>query len=229
VPNLCAAPTYNALMAAKSSPLNPDNKKHRKDAAWMQEHVSDHYVKQSKEDGYRSRAAYKLLEIDDKDKFLKPGSVIVDLGSAPGSWSQAAFRRTQGSATIIATDILEMQGLGGVTFIQGDFTEDGPLAAISAALGGKKVDIVLSDMAPNMSGMRSQDMPKIIHLAELAAEFAVTHLTPSGRFLTKIFQGAGYPEFVAQLRSQFVKVETRKPKASRDRSSELFLLCSGLK
>jgi 23S rRNA (uridine2552-2'-O)-methyltransferase len=213
----------------KFSPLNPTGKKHKKVASWMHEHVNDTYVKRAGEEGYRSRAAYKLLEIDEKDRLLKPGSVIVDLGSAPGSWSQAALRKTHGQSTIIASDILEMQGLGGVTFIEGDFTEPGPLAAIEAALAGRKVDLVLSDMAPNMSGVKGLDMVRVLYLAELAAEFAVAHLQPQGRLLTKVFQGAGYPEFVTQLRAQFQKVETRKPKASRDRSAELFLLCSGLK
>jgi 23S rRNA (uridine2552-2'-O)-methyltransferase len=213
----------------KFSPLNAEGKKHKKVAAWMQEHVSDHYVKQANEQGYRSRAAFKLLEIDEKDRLLKPGGVIVDLGCAPGSWSQAALRKTNGQATIIASDILEIQGLGGVTFIQGDFTEPAPLAAIEAALGGKQADLVMSDMAPNMSGVKGLDMPRTIYLAELAADFACAHLKPDGKFLTKLFQGTGYQEFVAQLRTQFVKVETRKPKASRDRSAELFLLCSGLR
>ncbi len=211
------------------SPLNPDNKKHRKSSTWMQEHTSDPYVKKAAEEGYRSRAAYKLLEIDEKDKLLKPGKVIVDLGSAPGSWSQVALRRTNGDATIIATDILEMQGLAKVTFIQGDFTETGPLEAISAALGGRAVDVVLSDMAPNMSGMASLDMPRVLYLAELAADFALSHLGPDGKFLTKVFQGAGFTEFIVHLRKHFTKVETRKPKASRDRSPELFLLCTGPK
>jgi 23S rRNA (uridine2552-2'-O)-methyltransferase len=215
--------------AHKFSPLNPDGKKHKKVAAWMQEHVSDAYVKRAQDEGYRSRAAYKLLEIDAKDHLLKPGMVIVDLGCAPGSWTQAALRKTNGQALLIASDILEIQGMAGVTFVQGDFTELGPLTTIQTALAGRKVDLVLSDMAPNMSGVRGLDMPRVIYLAELAAEFAVTHLHSHGRFLTKIFQGVGYPEFVAHLRSHFVKVETRKPKASRDRSAELFLLCTGLK
>jgi 23S rRNA (uridine2552-2'-O)-methyltransferase len=213
----------------KFSPLNAEGKKHKRVASWMHEHVNDHYVKQANEQGYRSRAAFKLLEIDEKDRLLKPGSVIVDLGCAPGSWSQAALRKTNGNATIIASDILEIQGLGGVTFIQGDFTEDEPLSKIESALAGRKADLVMSDMAPNMSGVKSVDMPRTIYLAELAADFALAHLHPQGKFLTKIFQGAGYPEFVTQLRSQFQKVETRKPEASRDRSAELFLLCSGLK
>jgi 23S rRNA (uridine2552-2'-O)-methyltransferase len=219
---------YNPAMAeSKFSPLNPTGKKHKKNTNWMQEHVSDPYVKKAVDEGYRSRAAYKLLEIDDRDKLLRPGVIIVDLGSAPGSWSQAAIRRTGGRATIVATDILEMQGLAGVSFVQGDFTETAALAAIEAAVAGQSVDLVLSDMAPNMTGMSAMDMPRSLYLAELAAEFAVNHLHAEGRFLTKVFQGSGFPEFVAQLRTQFKKVETRKPKASRDRSSELFLLCTG--
>lgn len=213
----------------KFSPLNVAGKKHKKVAAWMHEHVNDYYVKQANEQGYRSRAAFKLLEIDAKDHLLKPGSVIVDLGCAPGSWSQVALHKTKGQATIIASDILDMQGLGGVLFIQGDFTQPEPLARIEAALAGRKVDLVMSDMAPNLSGVKGLDMPRILYLAELAAEFAAVHLHENGRFLTKIFQGAGYSEFVARLRGQFKKVETRKPKASRDRSAELFLLCTGLK
>jgi 23S rRNA (uridine2552-2'-O)-methyltransferase len=211
------------------NPMNATGKKHKKVAAWMNEHVNDHYVKSAQEDGYRSRAAYKLIEIDDKDQLFRPQMIIVDLGSAPGSWTQVAQRRTQGQATIIASDILEMQGLNAVKFVKGDFTEPEPLAEIAEILAGRKVDLVMSDMAPNMSGIPNVDMAKLIYLAELAADFAVQHCHEDGKYLCKLFQGAGYEDFVALMRQTFNRVVARKPKASRDRSAETYLLCSGLR
>ena len=195
----------------------------------MQEHVSDPYVQKAKQEGYRSRAAYKLIEIDNKDTLIRPGNVIVDLGSAPGSWSQVAARKIGNTGRIIAIDLLEMQGMGHVEFIQGDFSEAEPLAQIEAMLAGAKVDLVMSDMLPNMSGVPTIDSARAIYLCELAAEFALAHLKTGGKFLTKAYQGPGYEEFFQQLKRQFKTVASRKPDASRDRSAELFLLASGLK
>ena len=212
--------------------LNPGGKRHKSNKDWLVEHVNDVYVQKAKQEGYRSRAAYKLIEIDNKDRLIKPGSVIVDLGSAPGSWCQVASRKIGASSAggkIIAIDLLEMQGMNHVEFIQGDFTDAGPLAQIEAMLAGAKVDLVMSDMLPNMTGVAAIDSPRAIYLCELAAEFALTHLKPDGKFLTKAYQGPGFAEFLQQLRQRFNTVASRKPEASRDRSAELFLLASGLK
>lgn len=212
--------------------LNPSGKRHKSNKDWLLEHVNDPYVQRAKQEGYRSRAAYKLLEIDAKDRLIKPGNVIVDLGSAPGSWCQAAVRRmgaNLGGGKIIAIDLLEMQGMSHVQFIQGDFSEDEVLAQVEQALGGAKVDLVMSDMLPNMSGVSNIDSPRSIYLCELAADFAVNHLKPDGKFLTKAYQGPGYQEFFQQLKRQFKTVVSRKPEASRDRSAEIFLLASGLR
>jgi len=212
--------------------LNPSGKRHKSNKDWLLEHVNDPYVQKAKQEGYRSRAAYKLLEIDAKDRLIKPGSVIVDLGSAPGSWCQAAVRRmgaNLGGGKIIAIDLLEMQGMSHVQFIQGDFSEDEVLAQVEDALGGAKVDLVMSDMLPNMSGVANIDSPRSIYLCELAADFAVNHLKADGKFLTKAYQGPGYQEFFQQLKQQFKTVVSRKPEASRDRSAEIFLLASGLR
>ena len=209
--------------------LNPSAKRHKSNKDWMQEHVNDPYVQKAKQEGYRSRAAYKLIEIDTKDKLIKPGNVIVDLGSAPGSWSQVAARKIGNTGRIIAIDLLEMQGMAHVEFIQGDFSEASPLAQIEEMLAGAKVDLVMSDMLPNMSGVPTIDSARAIYLCELAAEFALAHLNPEGKFLTKAYQGPGYEEFFQQLKKQFKTVASRKPDASRDRSAELFLLASGLK
>ncbi len=209
--------------------LNPSGKHHKSNKDWLIEHVNDPYVQKAKQEGYRSRAAYKLIEIDNKDKLIKSGGVIVDLGSAPGSWSQVAAKKIGSNGKIIAIDLLEMQGMNHVEFIQGDFTEPGPLAQVEAALGGAKVDLVMSDMLPNMSGVSAIDSPRAIYLCEIAAEFALAHLKPDGKFLTKAYQGPGYQEFFQQLKQQFKTVVSRKPDASRDRSAEIFLLGSGLK
>ncbi len=197
--------------------------------AWMQEHVTDFYVKQAKEQGYRSRAAFKLLEIADRDKLFRPGMVVVDLGAAPGGWSQVAAQQLDGRGKVIALDLLEMGAIPGVTFLQGDFTEDEPLRALEAELGGAKVDLVLSDMAPNMSGVNVTDQARSFYLAELAMDFALQHMHPDGVFLVKIFQGAGFEDYVRAARGAFRKVDMRKPKASRDRSNEVYLLGRGLK
>ena len=193
----------------------------------MQEHLNDAFVKQAQKEGYRARAAYKLMEIDDKDRLIKPGMVVVDLGSAPGSWSQVAMQRLKGQGHVIALDILPMVGIGGVDFIQGDFREDAVLAELEDKLDGKLVDLVISDMAPNISGISSVDQANAAYLTELAVDFSLKWLKPNGNFLVKVFIGSGFEEIVKLMRESFEKVVTRKPKASRDRSSEVYLL--GLK
>jgi 23S rRNA (uridine2552-2'-O)-methyltransferase len=193
----------------------------------MQEHLNDPYVKLAQKDGYRARAAYKLIEIDDKDRLIKPGMVVVDLGSTPGSWSQVAVQRIKGQGRVVALDILPMVGIPGVDFIQGDFREDEVLAELEEMLHGQKVDLVISDMAPNISGMSSVDQPNAAYLTELAVDFSLKWLKPEGNFLVKVFMGTGFEEIMQIMRESFEKVVTRKPKASRDRSTEVYLL--GLK
>jgi len=195
--------------------------------AWMQEHVNDPYVKLAQKDGYRARAAYKLLEIDDKDRLIKPGMVIVDLGSTPGSWSQVAIQRLKSNGRVIALDLLPMVGIPGVEFIQGDFREDEILEQLEEKLAGQQIDLVISDMAPNISGISSVDQPNAVYLTELAVDFSLKWLKPEGNFLVKVFIGSGFEEVVKIMRDSFEKVVTRKPKASRDRSTEVYLL--GLK
>lgn len=192
--------------------------------AWMQEHLNDEYVKRAQKDGYRARAAYKLLEIDDKDKLIKPGMTVVDLGSTPGSWSQVAVQRIKGQGRVIALDILEMHPIPGVEFICGDFREEDVLKQLESSLNGKAVDLVIADMAPNMSGLKDVDQAGATYLTELALDFCQHWLKPGGNFLVKVFIGSGFEEIVKQMRGQFEKVVTRKPKASRDRSSEVYLL-----
>ncbi len=191
---------------------------------WMREHINDPYVQMAQKDGYRSRAAYKLLEIDERDHLLKPGMVVVDLGATPGGWCQVAAAKLGQSGKIIALDLLPLHPLPRVEFIQGDFRDDAVLAQLEEKLGGQKIGLVISDMAPNMSGIDSADQARAIHLAELALEFAAQHLKPGGAFLVKVFQGVGFEEYLKLMRSHFAKVVTRKPKASRDRSSEQYLL-----
>ena len=193
---------------------------------WMREHINDPFVHLAQKEGYRSRAAYKLLEIDAKDHLLKPGMVVVDLGATPGGWSQVAARQVGRGGKVIALDLLPLDPLAGVDFILGDFREEVVLKQLEALLQGKHVGLVISDMAPNMSGVQSADLARAIHLAELAMEFALEHLKPSGSFLVKVFQGVGFEEFLRLMKSRFAKVVTRKPKASRDRSSELYLLAT---
>jgi 23S rRNA (uridine2552-2'-O)-methyltransferase len=194
---------------------------------WMREHVNDPFVQLAQKDGYRSRAAYKLLEIDAKDHLLKPGTVVVDLGATPGGWSQVAAAKVGRGGKVIALDLLPLDPLAGVEFIQGDFREDAVLRQLEGLLQGKPVGLVISDMAPNMSGVASADQARAMHLAELAMDFALEHLKPDGSFLVKVFQGAGFEDFYKLMRSRFTRVASRKPKASRDRSSELYLLGSG--
>ena len=190
----------------------------------MQEHLNDEFVKRAQKEGYRARAAYKLIEIDDKDKLIKPGMTVVDLGSTPGSWSQVVVQRLKGQGNVIALDILDMQAIAGVTFIQGDFREDAVLKELENTLNGKKVDLVIADMAPNISGIKDVDLAGSAYLTELALVFSSVWLKPDGHFLVKVFIGSGFEEIVKMMRQQFTKVVTRKPKASRDRSSEVYLL-----
>jgi 23S rRNA (uridine2552-2'-O)-methyltransferase len=193
----------------------------------MQEHLNDEFVKRAQKEGYRARAAYKLIEIDDKDKLIKPGMIIVDLGSSPGSWCQVVVQRLKGQGKIIALDILEMTGLAGVTFIQGDFREDAVLKQLQEAINNKPVDLVIADMAPNISGVKDVDQAGATYLTELALEFSGEWLKPGGNFLVKVFIGSSFDDIVKKMRGQFDKVVTRKPKASRDRSSEVYLLGLG--
>lgn len=204
-------------------------KRQAKTRAWHYRHVNDFYVQQAVEQGWRSRAAFKLLQIDDRDRLLKPGQLVVDLGCAPGGWSQVAARRLQGRGQVIGIDLLEMTGLNGVTFIQGDFTEEATLVRMEAVLGGCKAHLVLSDMAPNITGIAVSDQARVYALADLALDFARQHLEPGGGFLIKVFQGAGFEEFVRAMRGVFRSVVTRNPEASRDRSRECYLLGRGLK
>ena len=197
--------------------------------AWMREHVTDQYVKRANAEGFRSRAAYKLQQIDAKDRLLKPGMTVVDLGAAPGGWSQVAAKAVGPTGRVVALDLLEMEQVAGVTVICGDFQEQATLERVEQALNGETVDLVLSDMAPNISGIASADQARAIGLAELALEFAVKHLKPQGNFLVKTFHGAGYDGLVNTLRRSFQQVITRKPDASRSRSSEVYLLGKGLK
>jgi 23S rRNA (uridine2552-2'-O)-methyltransferase len=191
---------------------------------WMSEHFEDHYVKMAQQKGLRSRSAFKLLELQEKYVLIKPGMVVVDLGAAPGGWCQVALPLVGKSGQVVALDILEMEPIGGVDFILGDFTEEESLQALEGALGSRKVDLVLSDMAPNMSGMSTIDQAKAMYLAELALEFVRSHLKPGGDFVVKLFQGTDFDGYVREVRSLFKKVQVRKPKASRPRSREVYLL-----
>lgn len=199
-------------------------KRSKTSKAWMQEHVNDPFVQRAKADGYRSRAAYKLLEIDDKDHFLRPGLVVADLGAAPGSWCQVAVRRVGPKGRVFALDLLPIEPLEGVDFVQGDFCDDEVLATFEHRLAGQKVGLVLSDIAPNMSGIPSADQARSIYLAELVLEFAREHLVTGGRMVIKVFQGAGFNEYRDEMARLFASVSVRKPKASRDRSPEVYLL-----
>ncbi len=205
--------------------------------AWLHDHINDPYVKLAAREGYRARAAYKLKEIDETLKLIKPGQLVVDLGSTPGAWSQYLRRRMSpdGAAvgelngTIIALDLLPMEAIEGVTFIQGDFREAEVLALLETALGGKQADIVVSDMAPNLSGIHSADAARVEYLVELAIEFAQNHMKPQGALVAKVFHGGSYNDVVQRFKAAFMSVKPFKPKASRDRSSETFLVGMGLK
>jgi len=196
--------------------------------AWLREHVNDPYVQRARREGYRSRAAYKLQEIARADRLIAPGMTVVDLGAAPGGWSQVAAERVGPKGKVIAVDLLEMPRLRAVVFIQGDFREAETIARIETELHGALVDLVVSDMAPNMSGITVSDQARVVHLAELAMDFAIKCLKPEGNFLVKTFQGAGFPELREAMRRHFRQVLTRKPEASRGRSSEIYLLGKGL-
>lgn len=209
-------------------------KRSKSSTRWLGEHFSDEFVKRAQAEGWRSRAVFKLEEIDAKDRLIRAGMTIVDLGAAPGGWSQYAAKKLHGKGRIIALDILDMEPVAGVEFLQGDFTEDEPLQRLletigESAGGAPGVDLVMSDMAPNMSGMDGIDQPKGIYLAELALDLAEKVLKPGGNFLVKVFQGEGTDAFMGALKQRFVKVIVRKPKASRARSREVYLLATGLK
>lgn len=222
--------------------MKTQTKSKKLNKAWLNNHVSDPYVQQAQKDGYRSRAAYKLKEIDEELKLIRPGQVVVDLGATPGAWSQYLRRKFapteagrggaavgQLNGTIIALDLLEFEPIEGVQFIQGDFQEDAVLAQLEAALAGKPVDVVVSDMAPNLSGIAVTDAARISNLIELAVDFSDKHLKPEGALVAKVFHGSGYNELVQLFRAHFKAVKVVKPKASRERSSETFLVGIGLK
>lgn len=196
---------------------------------WMQEHFEDEYVKLAQAQGYRSRAVFKLKEIQDKDQLIKPGMAIVDLGAAPGGWSQYARQLLGKKDKVLALDILPMEAIDGVDFIQGDFREEAVMEQLYAALEGAAVNLVLSDMAPNMSGNKGMDMPRAIYLAELALDTAKTVLAKDGSFLVKLFHGEGFEDYHREVQQHFAKVVIRKPKASRPRSNEVYILAKGFK
>jgi len=209
---------------------------------WLQDHANDPYVKLAQREGFRARAAYKLSEIDEQFKLLRPGQLVIDLGSTPGAWSQYIRRKFAPKASgaggaavgelngrIVALDLLEMEPIEGVTFIQGDFREDAVLAQLNAAVDGKPVDVVVSDMAPNLTGVTVTDTARVAHLVELAVDFALQHLKPEGALVTKVFHGSGYSELVELFRANFRVVKAVKPKASRDKSAETFLVGFGLR
>ena len=194
---------------------------------WLQEHFNDHYVQQAQQMGYRSRATFKLLELQEQDKLIKPGMVVVDLGAAPGGWSQVIKPWVGSKGAVFALDILDIDPLEGVEFVQGDFTEQAVLDQFLAKLDGRQVDVVLSDMAPNMSGTKVTDQTKSMYLVELAVDFALQALKPGGCFVTKIFQGSGFDQIHTLVKQNFKSVKSRKPKASRPRSPEIYLVAQG--
>lgn len=215
--------------------MAPDNRKGVRSMArrksskqWLAEHFDDHYVKLAQQQGFRSRSAFKLIELQDRYRLVRPGMTVVDLGAAPGGWCQVVLPLVDRSGKVFALDVLAMEPLPGVHFIQGDFTEDEPLHALEAALEGAKADLVLSDMAPNISGMAVVDQAKAMYLAELALEFCASWLKPGGDFVVKLFQGTDFDRFVRQARDRFDKAQIVKPKASRPRSREVYLLARGL-
>ncbi len=196
---------------------------------WLQEHFNDHYVQQAQRKGLRSRAVFKLEEIQQKDRLLKQGQTVVDLGAAPGGWSQYVVDALHGNCHVIACDILPMDPIAGVDFLQGDFREEAVLDALLQRIGGKNVDVVLSDMAPNMSGNDNVDQPRAMYLVELALEMCHQVLKPNGSFVVKVFQGEGFEEFLKNVRAAFTTVKTRKPDSSRARSREVYLVATGYK
>jgi 23S rRNA (uridine2552-2'-O)-methyltransferase len=202
-------------------------KRSKSSRRWLQEHANDAYVKRAHKEGARSRATYKLEELDAQDRLLKPGMVVVDLGAAPGGWSQYAAKVLNGKGAVYALDILPMDAITGVEFIQGDFREEAPFRQLLDSLAGRPVDLVMSDMAPNMSGIDAVDQPRAMHLVELGLDFALKVLRPGGTFLAKVFQGAGFEDLVRRARREFTHVRMRKPPASRARSAEMYLLATG--
>lgn len=196
---------------------------------WLKEHFDDHYVKRAQSMHYRSRACFKLLEIQEKDRLIKPGMTVIDLGSAPGGWSQVAVELVGDKGTVVASDILPMDAIAGVEFLQGDFTEAEVYEKLLTILGDTPVDLVISDMAPNMSGMKDVDQPRVMHLIELALDMASQVLKPGGSFVAKVFQGEGFDEYMRNCRASFSRVVTRKPDASRSRSPEVYLVATGFK
>ncbi|MGD8378031.1 MAG: 23S rRNA (uridine(2552)-2'-O)-methyltransferase RlmE [Gammaproteobacteria bacterium] len=204
-------------------------KRSKSSGRWLAEHFNDRFVREAQKAGWRSRAVFKLAEIDEREKLFRPGMTVVDLGAAPGGWSQYAAQQLAGQGRVLALDILPMDPLPGVEFLQGDFTEEGPLQALLAALGAERADLVLSDMAPNMSGMSAVDQPRSMYLAELALDLCATALKPGGSFLVKVFQGEGFDPFLKALRGAFGRVVVRKPEASRARSREVYLLARDFK
>ena len=200
-----------------------------KNRTWIKQHVKDPYVVQSQRDGYRSRASYKLLEIVEKTRMIKPGMTVVDLGSAPGGWSQVAAKLVGHKGSVVAVDILPMNPIAGVDFIQGDFTEEEILTKLLEKIENKPVDLVISDMAPNLTGMKAVDQPAVVYLAELAVDLAEQVLTENGIFIAKLFQGEGFDEFVRNTKNVFNVVSLKKPDASRSRSREVYLVAKGLR
>lgn len=203
--------------------------KSRSSGRWLREHEKDIYVQRSRKEGYRSRASYKLLELDEKYGLIKPGQVVVDLGAAPGGWSQVVAERLRGNGMVIASDILPMDSIADVRFIQGDFTEEAVFDRIVEVIGDSRVDLVISDMAPNMSGMKDIDQPRAMHLVELAVDFATRVLKPGGVLVTKVFQGEGFDPLLRELRGCFDRVSAKKPDASRGRSREVYWLARGFR
>ncbi len=204
-------------------------KKKSSSKAWLQEHHSDIYVQQAQREGYRSRACYKLLELQQRDKLIRPGMTVLDLGSAPGGWSQVAAELVGHHGRVVASDILPMDGLAGVDFVQGDFTEESVFEEILAHLGGNSVDVVVSDMAPNMSGMAAVDLPRAMYLVELALDMARAVLPAGGSFVAKVFHGEGFDALMSDTRALFGRVVTRKPAASRARSREVYIVARDFK
>jgi 23S rRNA (uridine2552-2'-O)-methyltransferase len=202
-------------------------KKRSSSKAWLKEHRDDPYVQRAQRDGYRSRACYKLLELQERDRLIRPGMTVLDLGCAPGGWSQVAAELVGHKGRVIASDILPMDNLAGVAFVLGDFTEDEVVEQILALIGDEPVDLVMSDMAPNMSGMNAVDQPRSMYLVELALDMARQVLTPGGSFVAKVFHGEGFDELFRDVRTSFDRVLTRKPKASRPRSREVYLVATG--
>ena len=204
-------------------------KKKSSSRAWLKEHHDDPFVQRAQREGYRSRAVYKLIEINEKDRLIQPGMSVLDLGSAPGGWSQVAGVLVGDRGRVLASDILPMDHLPNVTFIQGDFTEQETYDQLMQGLSGRRLDVVISDMSPNMSGLAAVDQPRAMYLVELATDLALRALSPGGAMLTKVFQGEGFEEWFRQIRERFERVITRKPSASRPRSREVYVVATGLK